>query len=173
MDITPIIISLITAGATVLASAGFWNYLSGKRDKSSEILGTVDKLARKVEKLDQKVDQKVGNVDKKVERLGDSVQDVHSEVLEVKSQVDTIEFNNEQDRAITARVRILRFEDEVQDGKRHSKDAWDQCMKDIKFYEEYVENHPKFENGITGPTCEHLRKTYQGLLDKHDWEVEK
>jgi len=98
----------------------------------------------------------------KVTRINERVDDIKQEVSEIKKE-------NGQDRAVTSRVRILRFEDELQENRHHSKDSFDQVMKDIKDYRKYVDENADFENGITEPTCKHIEAVYYKRLQKHDW----
>lgn len=87
----------------------------------------------------------------------------------VSDKVDALEQKVDENQATTIRVRILRFEDEVQNNVEHSKDSWDQAMDDISRYEEYTEEHPKFKNNITEASINHLKKKYDELLEKRAW----
>lgn len=87
----------------------------------------------------------------------------------VSDKVDALEQKVDENQATTIRVRILRFEDEVQNEITHSKDSWDQVMDDIRRYELYTEEHPKFKNNITIASINHLTKKYSELLEKRAW----
>lgn len=87
----------------------------------------------------------------------------------VSDKVDALEQKVDENQATTIRVRILRFEDEVQNNVEHSKDSWDQAMDDISRYEEYTAEHPKFKNNITEASINHLKKKYDELLEKRAW----
>lgn len=65
---------------------------------------------------------------------------------------------------IQCRIRILRFADELLDGKQHSKGHFDQILKDAQVYERYCHTHPEFENGLTGPSIKYIREMYDKLL---------
>lgn len=84
----------------------------------------------------------------------------------VSDKVDALEKKVDENQATTIRVRILRFEDELQGGKIHSKDSWDQVMDDIRRYEIYVTYHPEFKNNITVASTNHISKKYEELLEK-------
>ena len=71
--------------------------------------------------------------------------------------------------AISARVRILRFGDELQEEKKPSKGRFDQALADINEYEEYCVKHSDFKNGITEPTSGFIKEQYQERLRKHDF----
>ena len=87
----------------------------------------------------------------------------------LSTKIDALEKKVDENQATTIRVRILRFEDELQDNKYHSKDSWDQCMDDIRRYNDYVKDHPNFKNEITVASTEHIRKEYAERLEKRDW----
>ena len=71
--------------------------------------------------------------------------------------------------AVNARVRILRFSDEMGDGRRHSKDSYDQTLSDIDYYEKYCSDNPSFPNNKTVSTIEHIKNNYAERLEKHDF----
>lgn len=87
----------------------------------------------------------------------------------LSNKIDALEKKVDENQATTIRVRILRFEDELQDNKYHSKDSWDQCMDDIHRYHEYVNEHPKFINDITVASIDHIKKEYRERMEKRDW----
>lgn len=87
----------------------------------------------------------------------------------VSDKVDALEKKVDENQATTIRVRILTFEDEIQAGKDHSKDSWDQVMDDIQRYEQYTNSHPEFKNNITVASTEHIMHTYSELLEKRAW----
>lgn len=90
-------------------------------------------------------------------------------VKSVSDKVDALEKKVDENQATTMRVRILRFENELQEERIHSKDSWDQVMDDITRYEEYTEKHPKFKNNITVASINHIKNKYGELLEKRAW----
>ncbi|MBP5475036.1 MAG: hypothetical protein J6X83_02090 [Methanomicrobium sp.] len=91
------------------------------------------------------------------------------ELSEVKKEIRAIDEKGDLRDAIESRVRILRFNDELLEGRRHSKDSFDQCMSDITIYETYCQSHPKFRNNQTAMTIEHINRNYAERLEKHDF----
>lgn len=87
----------------------------------------------------------------------------------LSDKIDAIEAKADERNAVNARVRILRFADETMDGRKHSKDSYDQVMHDIDDYEEYCEIHPDFKNNQTIQTVGYLKKIYAERLEKHDF----
>ncbi len=95
--------------------------------------------------------------------------ELSSQISAVSAKLKSMEEDNEEDRAITARVRILIFEDELQEGRRHSKDRFDQVLVDIDNYDNYCSKHPEFKNNQTRATVAHIRRVYSSRLEKHDF----
>lgn len=87
----------------------------------------------------------------------------------VSNKLDALEKKVDENQATTIRVRILHFEDELQNEKKHSKDSWDQAMDDIERYERYTSDHPEFKNNITVASISHIKKTYSKLLEERAW----
>ena len=85
------------------------------------------------------------------------------------NKIDAVEAKTDEYYAVSCRVRLLRFEDELQSDIRHSKDAWDQCLSDCKAYEEYANTHESFRNNITEATIEHIKHGYSERLEKRDF----
>ena len=126
---------------------GFIEFLIRRKDersdKNAEVIESLDKLNEKVDKRFNILDQKIGEVDRK----------------------------GDERNAVAARVRILRFSDEMMANKKHSKDAWDQCLSDCDAYEDYcaAPEHSQFRNNITEATISYLKKNYSERLERHDF----
>ena len=109
----------------------------------------------------------------KVEAVNKSIQALSEDVKErfdvLDRKIDTVDSKGDERFAVSSRVRILRFEDELQEKRKHSKDSWDQAMSDIDYYENYCQAHPKFKNNQTVATVEHIKHGYGERLEKHDW----
>jgi len=85
-------------------------------------------------------------------------------------KVDAIEAADAERDAINARVRILRFGDEVLHGQQHSKEHFDQTLSDITNYNEYCRSHPDFQNEMTVLTAEQIKRVYVERWKKHDFK---
>ena len=105
-----------------------------------------------------------------IKSVSDKVDALENKVDKLKGKVDGLDHKVEENDVVTSRVRILRFESELANDIYHTKDAWDQTMMDVQKYEKYVDEHPKFKNGITEPTIEHIKCEYQERLRKRDWD---
>ncbi len=118
-----------------------------------------------INRHDKKHDRLKGVTDS-IRHLSDDMS-VRFDSLDQK--IDTVDAKADSYNAVACRVRILRFEDELQAEQRHSKDSWDQAMSDIDSYESYCEAHPKFRNNQTTATVSHIKHGYNERLEKRDW----
>lgn len=76
----------------------------------------------------------------------------------------------DQRTAIGCRIRILKFMDEIIEGWEHSKDSYNQIMRDITDYLQYCDDHPQFLNHQTDATIERIKKDYEQRLATNDFE---
>ena len=94
---------------------------------------------------------------------------IQESIDKLSERIDKIDAKGDERNAVEFRVRILRFEDELLEGRKHSKDSWDQVMGDITGYEQYCAEHKDFKNNQTEMTIQHIERSYQDRLDKHDF----
>ena len=90
-------------------------------------------------------------------------------INQLKDMINEVDDKGDERDAVNSRVRILTFADSMQEGTRHSKDSWDQCMSDITNYENYCSAHPKFKNNQTEATVQYIQSGYRERLEKHDF----
>jgi len=109
-----------------MAAPGFWELLKYSIQKITEIF--TDRKKVTIEEISDKLDAQ----GKKLNSLEQSVMEKNAE-------------DNEKE-AKAARRRILRADDEIRVGVKHSKDFFDDVLRDIDYYEEYCATHPHFKN---------------------------
>ena len=143
MDVN--IIQTLLAGLLGGSVIGFIEFMikrkDEKNDKNKEVLNAVEKLDRKLDDRFDVLDAKIDEVDRKYDERS----------------------------TVSARIRILRFADEMMEGRKHSKDSWDQCLTDCDTYEDYCEAYPSFKNNQTETTISYLKKNYLERLERHDF----
>ena len=88
---------------------------------------------------------------------------------EIEKRIEQLDDKGDEREAVSARVRILHFMDELREDRRHSKDSYDQCMSDITGYEIFCDTHPNFRNNVTALTIEHIKASYKARLEKNDF----
>ncbi len=97
----------------------------------------------------------------------DKKNDCSKKILEAIQKIDN---KLDQRTAISCRIRILKFMDEIIEGWEHSKDSYNQIMQDITYYHQYCEEHPQFLNHQTDATIERLKKDYEQRLATNDFD---
>ena len=142
---TEVIIAIIVAIIGSNALWGFVQFLVTRKDEGDEKISDIVKTSKE-------------RYNELIELLG---------VL--KENIEKIESKSEERDAVTARVRILRFMDELLDDKKHSKDSFDQALTDITNYENYCNTHPNFKNNQTEATIDYINKVYRERLEKKDF----
>lgn len=110
---------------------------------------------------------------KRLDRNEERVLEVKHDVDDLRDYVEAVDHKIDENRAVVARVRILRFNDELLDNKKHSKDAYDQVLSDIDDYDSYCDKHPEFKNNQTKMSAENIARNYKIRLKKHDFLVSK
>lgn len=102
--------------------------------------------------------------------------DLVSHVEALDKKVDKLSSEYHEGKAMNARVQILRFGDEILQGHQCTKGHYDEILRSIKYYKEYCDDHPEFENGVTGPSAECIERKYRelwnsnGFLKDGDWK---
>lgn len=99
---------------------------------------------------------------KQVEKLDEKVDGLEMKLEESEAKADKRE-------AITCRVRILRFGDELRIGTPHSKENFDQVLSDIDTYKKFCDGHKDFENEKTVATTEIIKDNYRERISKNDF----
>ncbi len=91
------------------------------------------------------------------------VKNLSDKIEKLDNKVDNLEEKVDRNEAVTSRVRILRFGDELRGNVDHSKESFDQVLSDITNYNQYCTDHPKFENDKTVITTQVIKETYHRL----------
>lgn len=82
------------------------------------------------------------------------VEKIEKDVADVKKEVG-------ENTAVSSRYRILRFDDELLHGIKHTKEHFDQILLDIDVYEKYCDSHPQFRNNLAVLAIDHIKTVYQ------------
>lgn len=106
--------------------------------------------------------------DKNSEILG-AIRELDTKIVILDKKIDSVDQKGDERNAIQSRVRILRFRDEMLEGKNHSHESFQQVMNDIDEYEDYCIGNPEFKNNQTAATVEYIKKNYAERLERHDF----
>lgn len=93
-------------------------------------------------------------------------------VTKISEQLSDLSDKVDENAAILARTHILRFSDELQNGIAHSQEYFRQQMDDCDTYDKYCDKHPEFKNSYTILAEQHIKTTYQHLLEKGEFKHE-
>lgn len=88
---------------------------------------------------------------------------------QILDAVKSLRADFDEEKAVQARVRIVKFNDEILTDQRHSKESFDQVLSDIDTYDRYCSEHPQFVNSKTKLSSENIRRTYQECESKHSF----
>ena len=94
--------------------------------------------------------------------------DTKAQIIEVKKSINKLGERINENQAVLARTHILRFDDELLNDIKHSKEYFSQTLQDIDVYEAFCMDHPNFKNSYATAAINHIRSTYDDLLNKHD-----
>lgn len=67
------------------------------------------------------------------------------------------------------RLEILRFNNELLRGLRHTKEEFIEALAEIDAYERFCEDHPDYPNNRAALAIENIRENYRERLKKHDF----
>lgn len=95
--------------------------------------------------------------------------EIMTEVASMKTELGTLRHELNERAAKDARIRILRFGDEILHDEHHSKEHFDQILQDITEYDHYCETHPHFKNNMTVMTTAHIKETYAKCFHDHSF----
>lgn len=101
----------------------------------------------------------------KIDSKRNGVQKISEQLEELSQKVD-------ENAAVLARTHILRFSDELQNGVVHSQEYFRQQMDDCDTYDKYCTANPGFKNSYTVLAEQHIKTTYQHLLEKGEFKHE-
>ena len=111
--------------------------------------------------------------DSKKEKNDETLQEVKSikkDLSEIKTEMeerfDQIDRKVDDGKAIQARARVLRFSDEVQTGRKFSRNAWNQTFQDITDYEAHCKKHKDFKNSQAVEEIANVRIVYKQLQER-------
>lgn len=99
----------------------------------------------------------------------DKVDALEKQVIKIQEDADAREAKADERDANAARARILRFGDECLHDVKHSKEHFDEIMRDIKDYETYCDTHPHFENNTAVHTIDLINEIYHDRMRDHSF----
>lgn len=95
--------------------------------------------------------------------------DVKTEYEKLSKDVQRIQSDFWMQMAKEARYRILRFDDEILQGHKHSKEHFDEMLGDIDVYERYCVEHPEFPNNKCVLAIAHIKAVYANNVNNQSF----
>lgn len=153
--------SIIAIFVAVIGSNALWGFIQFLLQRKDKREDCSKKIIEMIQKLDEKLDEKVAELDGRSIERNDKL----------NKKIDKLDDELSERGAISCRVRILKFMDEILEGWEHSHDSYVQVMQDITNYLNYCREHPEFKNHQTEASIEYINNDYQEHLEKNNFKV--
>ena len=91
---------------------------------------------------------------------------------EIIDKIDTLSDKFAERDARIARENILRFDDELIAGVKHSREYFRVILEDdVDGYEAYCREHTEFKNSFTAEAVAHIRRVYSRLVEQGEFKA--
>lgn len=87
--------------------------------------------------------------------------EIISKVDALKQSLDAHIVADAERNVKNCRLRVLRFNDEIIQGQRHTREHFHEILDDITSYERYCVEHPLFENSKAELAIENVKRIYK------------
>ncbi len=111
-------------------------------------------------------DQRNDNTHELIVEIQESLEQINDLKDDIKRQNHDLRHLIEKKDALQNRTHILRFNDELLNGVRHSHEFFLNIFDVIKHYDDYCKANPNFRNGRTVRACENIEHVYEVLFDQ-------
>ena len=108
----------------------------------------------------------ISNRKKTEQSIKDMTEATDKRVDKLQSSFDQHVEDYEAAKAASQRYRILRFYDEVCEGRKHSESHFEDILDDIDDYDTYCDAHPKFKNNRGHVAMQYIRDIYAKVKAK-------
>jgi len=131
------------------AAPGFWAVVQLLIEKISEALTGKKKVT--------------------LNEIGEKLDNHQRDIDSLKTSLTTMRSAEEEQDAVAARRRILRFNDELLRDIEHSKEYFDDILEDVHAYEMYCDTHTEFQNEKAVMAIKNIRRCYERCMEKHSF----
>jgi hypothetical protein len=90
-------------------------------------------------------------------------------ISELSESVKKLTDHMDEEDILNARRRILRFNDELLQDIRHSREMFDNVLDDITAYEHYCNQHKDFKNQKVTLAIENVNRVYKECMIEHSF----
>ena len=90
--------------------------------------------------------------------------EIKAEVKKIRVEFGELKEADELKEIRNARRRILRFNDELINHVKHSREYFDDILEDVTAYESYCRENPDFRNGKAALAIENIERVYRECM---------
>jgi hypothetical protein len=90
--------------------------------------------------------------------------EIKAEVKKIRVEFGELKEADELKEIRNARRRILRFNDEIINHVKHSREYFDDILEDVTAYESYCRENPDFRNGKAALAIENIERVYRECM---------
>lgn len=95
---------------------------------------------------------------------------VTEELKKMNTKIDSLNEKVDANSATLARTHILRFDDEIMNGTKHSLEYWEQTLMDVDTYNKYADSHKDtYKNSYAEAAIRHIKSTFDKLKEKGEF----
>ena len=106
-----------------------------------------------------------------MEQIDGMLDDIKRDLGALESRLEETEGKADEDRAVAARIRIIKFNDELINEQIHSKESFDQVLADVDTYESFCALNPSFRNNKSVMSIGNIKRVYAIRLEKRDFHT--
>jgi hypothetical protein len=92
-----------------------------------------------------------------------------NEISGIKKELAGMQQSEEEREVRNSRRRILRFNDELYNHVKHSREYFDDILEDVNAYEQYCRKNPDFQNGKAVLAIENIERVYRDCMKNGDF----
>ena len=129
------------------AAPGFWDFLKW-------VFGSIGAAITGKKKITNQ------DISDSVQKLREESAEMKTAITEIKEEARKHTEQNLEERAKNNRSKILRFDDELRIGIKHSYEYFEDILLTVHEYEDYCDNHPKFKNRQAESAINHIQSAY-------------
>ena len=105
--------------------------------------------------------------------IEDALKSTDKRIDKMQTALDAHIKEDEDEGARNRRYRILRFYDEICEGKKHSESHFEDILDDIDAYQKYCAKHPDFKNNRGGVAMKRIIDVYGKVKSEGGFLIEK
>lgn len=100
---------------------------------------------------------------------GSLFKDINARMDQLQKSIDEHIAKDAERDAKACRLRILRYNDEIIQGQRHTREHFNEILDDITAYEKYCDQHPCFENSKAVLAIENVKRVYRKCVQDNSF----